>query len=38
MSFALNKKKKVVFFGDSITQMGADKGGYIRLMEDLIQI
>lgn len=37
MSFTLNKKKKVVFFGDSITQMGADKGGYIRLMEDLIQ-
>jgi lysophospholipase L1-like esterase len=37
MSFALNKKKKVVFFGDSITQMGADKGGYIRLMEELIQ-
>lgn len=37
MSFAFNKKKKVVFFGDSITQMGADKGGYIRLMEDLIQ-
>jgi hypothetical protein len=24
MSFAFNKKKKVVFFGDSITQMGAD--------------
>lgn len=37
MSFTLNKKKKVVFFGDSITQMGAEPGGYIRLMEDLIK-
>ncbi len=37
MSFTLNKKKKVVFFGDSITQMGAGNGGYIRLMEDIIK-
>jgi lysophospholipase L1-like esterase len=37
MSFTLNKKKKVVFFGDSITQMGAEPGGYIRLMEDLVK-
>jgi lysophospholipase L1-like esterase len=37
MSFTLNKKKKVIFFGDSITQMGAGPGGYIRLMEDLIK-
>ncbi len=37
MSFTLNKKKKVIFFGDSITQMGAGNGGYIRLMEDIIK-
>ncbi|MDP1974050.1 MAG: G-D-S-L family lipolytic protein, partial [Sediminibacterium sp.] len=37
MGFTLNKKKKVIFFGDSITQMGAGNGGYIRLMEDLIK-
>ncbi len=37
MSFTLNKKKKVVFFGDCITQMGAGNGGYIRLMEDIIK-
>jgi lysophospholipase L1-like esterase len=37
MSFTLVKKKKVIFFGDSITQMGAEPGGYIRLMEDLIK-
>jgi isoamyl acetate esterase len=30
------KKNRVVFFGDSITQMGVDKGGYIdRLKNDL---
>jgi len=30
------KKNKVIFFGDSITQMGVDKGGYIdRLKNDL---
>lgn len=31
------KKKKVVFFGDSITQAGANPGGYIRLMDSLLQ-
>jgi lysophospholipase L1-like esterase len=28
------KKKRVIFFGDSITQQGADPGGYITLVED----
>jgi lysophospholipase L1-like esterase len=32
-SFTGEKKKKVVFFGDSITQMGVDKGGYIDLLK-----
>ena len=27
------KKKRIVFFGDSITQMGAQKGGYIDLIQ-----
>ena len=33
LSFTGDKKKKVVFFGDSITQMGVDKGGYIDLIK-----
>jgi lysophospholipase L1-like esterase len=36
MSFNFNKKRKVIFFGDSVTQMGANPGGYIRLMEELL--
>lgn len=36
MSFHSNKKRKVLFFGDSITQMGAENGGYIRLIEELM--
>lgn len=31
------KKTKVVFFGDSITQQGAGKGGYILKMDSLVQ-
>ncbi|MBV9961321.1 MAG: G-D-S-L family lipolytic protein [Parafilimonas sp.] len=30
------KNKKVIFFGDSITQMGAQPGGYISLMKDML--
>ena len=30
------KKKKVLFFGDSITEMGAQPGGYIKLVDSLI--
>lgn len=38
LSFRGDKKKKVLFFGDSITQMGVDKGGYIDLIkQDLIK-
>ncbi len=37
LSFKGDKKKKVLFFGDSITQMGVQKGGYIDVMkQDLI--
>jgi lysophospholipase L1-like esterase len=37
LSFRGDKKKKVVFFGDSITQMGVNKGGYIDLIkQDLV--
>jgi len=32
-----NKKKKVVFFGDSITQAGIRPGGYIKLMDTILQ-
>jgi lysophospholipase L1-like esterase len=33
MSFKGERKKRVLFFGDSITQMGVDKGGYIDLIK-----
>ena len=37
LSFKGDKKKKVIFFGDSITQMGVNKGGYIDLIkQDLV--
>jgi lysophospholipase L1-like esterase len=37
LSFTGDKKKKIVFFGDSITQMGVNKGGYIDLIkQDLV--
>ena len=33
--FMINtKKRKIIFFGDSITQMGTNKGGYIDLMQN----
>ncbi len=31
------KKKKVLFFGDSITQMGVNKGGYIDILNNNLQ-
>jgi lysophospholipase L1-like esterase len=31
------KKKKVLFFGDSITQMGVEKGGYIDILNNNLQ-
>jgi lysophospholipase L1-like esterase len=37
MAFNNTKKRKVIFFGDSITQIGAGPGGYIRLMENIVQ-
>jgi len=36
MSFKPVKKKKVLFFGDSITQMGVNKGGYIDVLQQNI--
>jgi lysophospholipase L1-like esterase len=36
MAFRFDKKKKVVFFGDSITAAGIRTGGYIKLMDSLI--
>lgn len=38
VSFMVPPKKKVVFFGDSITQAGVQPGGYIRLMDSLIAL
>jgi lysophospholipase L1-like esterase len=37
MSFNYYKKKKVVFFGDSITAAGIRPGGYIKLIDSLIK-
>lgn len=37
-SFNGDKKKKILFFGDSITELGVQKGGYIDLIkEDLVK-
>ncbi|HMI67966.1 MAG TPA: hypothetical protein VK517_18115, partial [Cyclobacteriaceae bacterium] len=35
-SFQVVQKKKVVFFGDSITEAGAKPGGYILKIGDLV--
>jgi lysophospholipase L1-like esterase len=37
LSFRFDKKKKVLFFGDSITQMGMDHGGYIKRIDSIIK-
>lgn len=37
MSFDFNKKKKIVFFGDSITEAGIHPHGYIKLIDSLIK-
>jgi len=38
LSFNYQKKKKrVIFFGDSITQMGMNPGGYVKLVDSLIK-
>jgi len=37
LSFKPDKKKKIVFFGDSITQAAVEKGGFIDLMQTMIQ-
>ena len=36
LSFRDDKKKKIVFFGDSITEAGAKPGGYIKMMEQML--
>ena len=38
VSFWAPAKKKVVFFGDSITQAGVQPGGYIRLRDSLVAL
>ena len=37
MSMIKQKKTRIVFFGDSITQMGAGPNGYITKMQDMLQ-
>lgn len=37
MAYKSDRKKKVVFFGDSITEQGLKPNGYIRVIEDLIR-
>lgn len=36
-SFRSDKKKKILFFGDSITELGVKPNGYIRVIEDMIR-
>ena len=35
--FTFQEKKKVIFFGDSITQAGVKPGGYITVLNDLLK-
>jgi len=37
LAFTYPSKKKVVFFGDSITQAGVNPGGYIRLIDSIMK-
>lgn len=37
MAYRSDKKKRIVFFGDSITQQGARPGGYIKVMDSMLQ-
>jgi lysophospholipase L1-like esterase len=37
MSMAKQKKTRIVFFGDSITQAGVRPGGYITVMQEMLQ-
>lgn len=37
MSFTFQRKQHVIFFGDSITQMGVEKGGYIWQMQEMLK-
>ena len=37
LSFHHQAKKKVLFFGDSITQAGVNPGGYIRLIDSIMK-
>lgn len=36
MSMTQDKPVRIIFFGDSITQMGVEKGGYITLMQEML--
>ena len=36
LSFVQDGKKKIIFFGDSITELGVNKGGYIDLLNNRI--
>ena len=36
-SFVRDNKKKIIFFGDSITQAGVQPHGYITVMQDMLQ-
>ena len=36
MSFNFQRRKKVIFFGDSITQIGAAPGGYIPMIQEML--
>src|SRR3979411_1737 len=37
-SFQIQTKKKIIFFGDSITEQGVKPGGYIPKLDSLLQL
>ena len=38
VAFVAQKKKRIIFFGDSITQQGAERGGYITRIDSLCKL
>ena len=38
IAFMPQKKKRVIFFGDSITQQGVESGGYINRIDSMCRL
>ena len=38
MAFSFQKKTRIIFFGDSITQAGVNAGGYIKRIDSMCKL